>query len=84
MGPVLDERLGLAVLVETSDVVEKFVVACPMCLTMYEDGRKTGGYEDEIEIVDVAELLVEAIESAPGADAGVDTYAAGGATGQAD
>ncbi|MXV62962.1 4Fe-4S dicluster domain-containing protein [Natronorubrum sp. JWXQ-INN-674] len=41
--------------------VEKFVVACPMCMTMYEDGRKTGGYEDEIEIVDVAELIVEAI-----------------------
>ncbi|ELY35920.1 (Fe-S)-binding protein [Natronorubrum tibetense] len=41
--------------------VEKFVVACPMCMTMYEDGRKTGGYEDEIEIVDIAELVVEAI-----------------------
>ncbi|TYL39659.1 Fe-S oxidoreductase [Natronococcus pandeyae] len=41
--------------------VEKFVVACPMCMTMYEDGRKTGGYEDEIEIVDIAELIVEAI-----------------------
>ncbi|MDF9747359.1 (Fe-S)-binding protein [Natrinema salsiterrestre] len=44
--------------------VEKFVVACPMCMTMYEDGRKTGGYEDEIEIVDVAELIVEAIGKA--------------------
>jgi Fe-S oxidoreductase len=41
--------------------VEKFVVACPMCMTMYEDGRKTGGYEKEVEIVDVAELLVEAV-----------------------
>jgi len=41
--------------------VEKFVVACPMCMTMYEDGRKTGGFEDEIEVVDVAELVVEAI-----------------------
>ncbi|MFA9427513.1 heterodisulfide reductase-related iron-sulfur binding cluster [Natronorubrum sp. A-ect3] len=44
--------------------VEKFVVACPMCMTMYEDGRKTGGYEDEIEIVDVAELIIEAIGKA--------------------
>ncbi len=43
--------------------VEKFVVACPMCMTMYEDGRKTGGYEEDIEIVDVAELLVEAVEA---------------------
>ncbi|MHC3436781.1 (Fe-S)-binding protein [Natrialbaceae archaeon A-gly3] len=41
--------------------VEKFVVACPMCMTMYEDGRKTGDFEDEIEIVDIAELVVEAI-----------------------
>ncbi|MFP4626720.1 MAG: (Fe-S)-binding protein [Natronomonas sp.] len=43
--------------------VEKFVVACPMCMTMYEDGRKTGGFEDDIEVVDIAELLLEAIES---------------------
>ncbi|MDQ2050238.1 heterodisulfide reductase-related iron-sulfur binding cluster [Natronolimnohabitans sp. A-GB9] len=48
--------------------VEKFVVACPMCMTMYEDGRKTGGYEDEIEIVDVAELIVEAIGAEEEAD----------------
>ncbi|MFD1646630.1 heterodisulfide reductase-related iron-sulfur binding cluster [Haloarchaeobius litoreus] len=41
--------------------IEKFVVACPMCMTMYEDGRKTGGFEDDIEVVDVAELVVEAI-----------------------
>ncbi|WP_256391452.1 (Fe-S)-binding protein [Natronoarchaeum rubrum] len=46
---------------DAGEAVEKFVVACPMCMTMYEDGRKTGGYEDEIEIVDVAELLVEAV-----------------------
>ena len=31
-------------------------------MTMYEDGRKTGGFEDDIEIVDVAELIVEALE----------------------
>ncbi|UWG51464.1 Membrane associated Fe-S oxidoreductase [Halalkaliarchaeum sp. AArc-CO] len=43
--------------------VEKFVVACPMCTTMYEDGRKTGGFEDDIEVVDVAELLIEALEA---------------------
>ncbi|WP_435177429.1 heterodisulfide reductase-related iron-sulfur binding cluster [Halorussus sp. AFM4] len=46
---------------DAGSAVEKFVVACPMCMTMYEDGRKTGGYEDDIEIVDVSELLVEAI-----------------------
>jgi hypothetical protein len=34
-----------------------------MCTTMFEDGRKTGDFEDDIEVVDVAELLVEAVES---------------------
>ncbi len=48
---------------DAGDSVEKFVVACPMCMTMYEDGRKTGGYETAIEVVDIAELLVEAIDT---------------------
>ncbi|MFB6205022.1 MAG: heterodisulfide reductase-related iron-sulfur binding cluster [Haloglomus sp.] len=54
---------------EAGQAVEKFVVACPMCMTMYEDGRKTGDFEDEIEIVDVSELLIEAVESGPSAAA---------------
>ncbi len=62
-----EERLREAV--EDTDAgaaVEKFVVACPQCTTMFEDGRKTGGFEDELEVVDVAELLVEALESREG------------------
>jgi len=57
-----EERLREAL--EDTDAgatVEKFVVACPQCMTMYEDGRKTGDYEDDIEVVDVSELLVEAL-----------------------
>jgi Fe-S oxidoreductase len=46
---------------DAGSAVEKFVVACPMCMTMYEDGRKTGDYEDDIEIVDLTELIVEAL-----------------------
>jgi len=59
-----EERMREA-LEDTSagDAVEKFVVACPQCMTMYEDGRKTGGYEEDIEVVDVSELLIEALES---------------------
>ena len=41
--------------------IEKFVVACPMCMTMYEDGRKTGDYEDDIQIVGITELIADAI-----------------------
>ncbi len=48
---------------EAAQDIEKFVVACPQCTTMYEDGRKTGGFEDDIEVVDVAELLIEALET---------------------
>jgi hypothetical protein len=46
-------------------------------MTMYEDGRKTGGFEEDIEIVDVAELIVEALDAngaavTAGADTGAD------------
>ena len=44
------------------DAVEKFVVACPMCMTMYEDGRKTGDFEDDIEVVGITELLAESLD----------------------
>ena len=44
------------------DAVEKFVVACPMCMTMYEDGRKTGNFEDDIEVVGITELLAESLD----------------------
>ena len=59
-----EERLREAV--EDTDAgaaIEKFVVACPMCTTMFEDGRKTGNFEDDVEVVDVAELLIEAVEA---------------------
>ncbi len=59
-----EERLREAVEdTAAGGAVEKFVVACPMCTTMFEDGRKTGGFEDDLEIVDVAELLIEALET---------------------
>ncbi|MFB6070532.1 MAG: heterodisulfide reductase-related iron-sulfur binding cluster [Halanaeroarchaeum sp.] len=65
-----EERLREAL--EDTDAgadVEQFVVSCPMCMTMYEDGRKTGGYEEDIEVVDLAELVWEALEER-GAEAG--------------
>jgi Fe-S oxidoreductase/nitrate reductase gamma subunit len=62
-----EERLREAV-EDTDADVEKFVVACPMCTTMFEDGRKTGDFEEDLEIVDLTELLVEAMD-APGVGA---------------
>ncbi|WP_256685146.1 heterodisulfide reductase-related iron-sulfur binding cluster [Halococcus qingdaonensis] len=59
-----EERLREAL--EDTDAgneIEKFVVACPMCMTMYEDGRKTGDFEERIEIIGLSELLAEALEA---------------------
>jgi Fe-S oxidoreductase/nitrate reductase gamma subunit len=72
-----EERLREAV-EDTDAAVEQFVVACPMCTTMFEDGRKTGGYEDEVDIVDLTELLVAAM------DAGRTDDEAGGVSAAAD
>ncbi len=60
-----EERLREAVedTATNGSEVEQFVVACPMCVTMFEDGRKTGGFEEDLDIVDTTELLVEAIEA---------------------
>ncbi|EMA54910.1 (Fe-S)-binding protein [Halococcus salifodinae] len=71
-----EERLREAL--EDTDAgaaVEKFVVACPMCMTMYEDGRKTGSFEDDIEIVGLSELLAEALDAGGAAGAAADTDA---------
>jgi len=58
-----EERLREATQ-DTAGNVETFVVACPMCMTMYEDGRKTGGFEDDVEILDVTELIVRSMDDA--------------------
>ncbi|MFB6105509.1 MAG: (Fe-S)-binding protein [Halobacteriaceae archaeon] len=61
-----EQRLREAV-EDTAGEVDRFVVACPTCTTMYEDGRKTGGFEDALEVTDVAELLWEAVDARDGA-----------------
>ncbi|AFK17960.2 4Fe-4S dicluster domain-containing protein [Haloferax mediterranei ATCC 33500] len=62
-----EERLREALQdTEAGSTVERFVVACPMCATMYEDGRKTGGYEDDLDVVDISELIVEALDEKAG------------------
>ncbi len=35
--------------------------ACPYCITMLEDSRKTTGAEDKIEVLDVSEIVVRAM-----------------------
>ena len=69
---------------EAGAAVEKFVVACPMCGTMYEDGRKTGDFEEEIEIVDITELIVEALDTKAARAGAVSTDELGGGPATAD
>ncbi|WP_298273225.1 heterodisulfide reductase-related iron-sulfur binding cluster [Geobacter sp.] len=35
------------------------VANCPFCLTMFEDGIKTGGFEGRMRVRDLAEIIVE-------------------------
>ena len=41
--------------------VKYFVVSCPKDITMYQDAVKTTGYEDQIVVKDLIELVLEAL-----------------------
>jgi Fe-S oxidoreductase/nitrate reductase gamma subunit len=43
--------------------VDYFVVACPKDVTMYQDAVKTSGYEGQIVVKDIIELVHEALEA---------------------
>ena len=45
--------------------VENFVVACPKDFTMYTDAAKTTGHDKEMRVVDVIELVAEALDRQP-------------------
>jgi Fe-S oxidoreductase/nitrate reductase gamma subunit len=50
--------------VALGDDVRFFVVACPKDMVMYSDAVKTTGHEDQLEVVDIAQLLERAMEGA--------------------
>jgi Fe-S oxidoreductase len=41
---------------------EILATACPLCVLTLEDAAKTSGFEEKIKVMDVTELLVEAME----------------------
>lgn len=45
--------------------VQYFVVACPKDFTMYSDAVKTTGHEADMTVIDLVELVAEALEPAP-------------------
>ncbi|MDR1888926.1 MAG: 4Fe-4S dicluster domain-containing protein [Zoogloeaceae bacterium] len=42
--------------------IDVFVTCCPKDLTMFEDARKTAGFENDFVVEDIAELVARAIE----------------------
>ncbi|HJV36603.1 (Fe-S)-binding protein, partial [Geomonas sp.] len=65
-----EERIGsrisetrIAMAVATGAPV--LVSNCPFCLTMFEDGIKTGGYEGRMQARDLAEVIAERLMQAP-------------------
>lgn len=56
------ERVKMAQATGTSTLISN----CPFCLTMFEDGIKTGGFDqgqDILEVRDLAEIIAERIKS---------------------
>jgi Fe-S oxidoreductase/nitrate reductase gamma subunit len=45
--------------------VEAFVVACPKDFTMYTDAAKTTGHDDRLRVVDLVQLVDQALAPAP-------------------
>ena len=51
----IDETVGLG-------GIDYFVVACPKDVTMYEDAIKTSGHQGELELRELSELVLEALD----------------------
>ncbi len=46
---------------------DTLAAACPFCITMFEDGIKGVEAEERFKVLDIAEILAEALEQAPAA-----------------
>jgi Fe-S oxidoreductase len=51
--------------------VDTFVVSCPKDFTMYTDAAKTTGQAESMAVVDIVELVTEALDPTRLASAGV-------------
>jgi Fe-S oxidoreductase len=59
-----EEKLGRRINVERVKMAQAtgaplLVSNCPFCLTMFEDGIKTGGSEGKLQVRDLSEIIVE-------------------------
>jgi Fe-S oxidoreductase/nitrate reductase gamma subunit len=67
----MEETVGKKVNVERTQEAlatgaSRIAVACPFCYVMMEDGVKGEGKDEEVKVQDIAEMLLEAIESESG------------------
>ncbi len=65
---LVEEKLGRRINVERVQMAQAagaplLVSNCPFCLTMFEDGIKTGGLEGSLQARDLAEVIAERIAS---------------------
>lgn len=63
----LEEKIGKRINIERAEEIvrvgaELVVTACPFCLTMFEDGIKVIGKEEQVQRKDIAEIVREAME----------------------
>ena len=54
-----EQRIDEAV---TLGGIDYFVVCCPKDVTMYEDAIKTSGHQGELELRELSELVLEALD----------------------
>jgi Fe-S oxidoreductase/nitrate reductase gamma subunit len=64
----MEETIGKKVNVERAQEAiatgaERIAVACPFCYVMMDDGVKGEGRDEEVKVQDIAEMLVEALET---------------------
>jgi Fe-S oxidoreductase len=65
-----EERIGTRIsetrIAMAEGVGARLIVSnCPFCLTMFEDGIKTGGFEGKMQVQDLAEIVVQRIARRP-------------------
>lgn len=58
---ICESRVGMAAATGAPLLVSN----CPFCLTMFEDGIKTGGYEGQVQVQDLAEFVLNRLNHQP-------------------
>ncbi len=62
----MEEKTGKRINIERVEEALQFnpktvCVACPYCLTMFEDGIKDKGADKQVRVLDVAEIVARAL-----------------------